>query len=294
MSEQHPNTEPTSDEPIFWKDGKQFIRLYYFMPEKHLLDVIMNDEIKASIPAECNDPLEFLPSEDSDIPNDRISGGFISFSSRFSSSLMWSHYADSHRGVCLQFDFPISRTGRLNEALVDYSIDYSEDSRKRLSTRYVLLDTPTINEKQFLTLPSFPESYRDIFIAEVNYSKERPTQHHSDISVTHVDWEIVGVGISTTFYTKSEEWRYEKEWRIFIHLGGAGKFDGKGFFITGLTQYLSGIILGTKFSKDRYLMEDYIQQAVQKNPHRETLRLLHCSGIHQASYHPIEYKIIVQ
>lgn len=64
MSEQHPNTEPTSDEPIFGKIGKQFIRLYYFMPEKHLMNVLFNDEIKASIPAECNAPLEFLPAFD--------------------------------------------------------------------------------------------------------------------------------------------------------------------------------------------------------------------------------------
>lgn len=240
MSEQHPNTEPTSDEPIFWQNGKQYIRLYYFMPEKHLLDLIINDEIKVSLPDECNDPLEFLPSEDSDTPNERISGGFISFSSRFSSSLMWSHYADSHRGVCLQFDFPISRTGRLNEALVDYNTDYSENSRKRLSTRYVLLDTPAINEMQFLTLPSFPETDRNIFIAEVNYGKERPTQHHSDISVTHVDWKIVSVGISTTFYTKSEEWRYEKEWRLFVHLEGPQNSTGKDFSSRGLLNISQG------------------------------------------------------
>lgn len=289
MNEQHPDTEPTSDEPIFWKDGKQFIRLYYFMPEKHLLDVIMNDEIKASIPHECNDPLEFLPADNDQLPVGRSMGGFISFSSHFSSSLMWSHYADSHRGVCIRFDIPILRNGKLDPSYDELNAPRLPEAQL-LDTRYAILDIDEHEIGQFM-LAHGNNDKKSAFIVEVDYRRERPVTSGIIMGTGTEGGEIVSLGISPTYNTKSEEWKYEKEWRIIVQLGETLNFDGKNFFIKGLTKHISGIILGTKFSKDRYLMRNYIQQAAKGHkysPHVRMIELL------QASYHPIEYKIIVK
>lgn len=298
MSEQHLDTEPTSDEPIFWQNGKQYIRLYYFMPEKHLMDVLFNDEIKASIPAECNDPLEFLPAFDGQQNSERARGGFISFSSHFSSSLMWSHYADSHRGVCLRFDFPIGKTlsnrlkvGAIRKSRQD-STDIIED-KKHQTSRYVVLDAPTLNLAQFETIPLFPINYRT-YIAEVYYSKTRPERQLNTVIVGGVNSTVSSLEISQTFYTKSEEWAYEKEWRIFINLGCAARFDGHNFYVSGLTQFLKEIILGVRFPKELELVRASFRQALKQNPFRNNLKYVGISGISQASYHPKEYKIIVK
>lgn len=285
------NTKPTSENPIFWKNGKQYIRLYYFMPEKHLLNVIMNDEIKASIPAECNDPLEFMPAGDKKLPTHRMMGGFISFSSRYSSSLMWSHYADSHHGVCLCFDFPIKGSGKVNPTLTDFNAQFShhEDS---FPTRYAELDDNIINTDQLMGVHTY-YGKKLSFFAEVNYHKERAPQSDVNLGGMVGAEGIKRLGISPAFFTKSDEWSYEKEWRLLVYLGQAARFDGHNFFIKGLTRHISEIILGARFPKDRYLMIEYILQAVKQRENPDELKDLHAQ-IRQADYHDKEYKIIIQ
>lgn len=96
------------DDFIIEEDGKRFIRLYHFMPAKYLYDMLAKDEVKIAIPEECNDPLEFMPAGDaSEGDYSRPPGAFVSFSTKCSSSLMWAHYADAHKGVCLEFTFPL-------------------------------------------------------------------------------------------------------------------------------------------------------------------------------------------
>lgn len=121
--------------PFFQKDEKRYIRLYYFMPSKHLFDVLKNDEIKVSLPEECNDPLEFVSAAQTEgeepQKESRLDGGFISFSEKYNNSLMWSHYADSHKGVCLRFDFPIKKKGEINE---------NKQTHNEATTPFIVID----------------------------------------------------------------------------------------------------------------------------------------------------------
>ncbi|WP_433924749.1 DUF2971 domain-containing protein [Vreelandella sp. 21] len=77
---------------------------------KNFVDIVLNNRIYAAPYFELNDPMEGLYTYDSGAINSelvrKIKGEktkirICSLSRRFDSTLMWSHYADSHRGVAI-------------------------------------------------------------------------------------------------------------------------------------------------------------------------------------------------
>jgi len=90
--------------------------LYHFTSAKWALDTIRRQRIKVSRFNDLNDPFELYGAA---LPNklmrvkfrdwknhlsDRY--GLICFSKSWHNPLLWSHYADRHRGVALVFDVP--------------------------------------------------------------------------------------------------------------------------------------------------------------------------------------------
>jgi hypothetical protein len=87
--------------------------------------------------AEMNDPFEMLPFDMSNrdqriaalMTLDRLNGtaAVLCFSKSWTNPVVWSHYADQHRGVCLGFDIaddmtkPIAYAAR-REPLPDFSV----------------------------------------------------------------------------------------------------------------------------------------------------------------------------
>ncbi|MDX9881236.1 MAG: DUF2971 domain-containing protein [Prolixibacteraceae bacterium] len=111
------------------------------------------------------------------------------FSTSFKNTVMWSHYGDKHRGVCLNFDWSIP------EPFVDY---------------------PT---ERFSKGPVDYNHYH----TPVNYLKSKEE------------------GIKKLFYTKSEDWRYENEFRFHI-------LEEHGLFRFN-HDFLKGIIFGIRVSE---------------------------------------------
>lgn len=288
MSEQHPNTEPTEKEPIFWKNGKRYLRLFYFMPAQHLFDILTNDEIKASIPEECNDPLEFLSlTRVDDSSEKREDGGFISFSSRSDSSLMWAHYADSHRGVCLQFDFPVVEEGAINtphEGNVYY--EYYPNERPRFAI--LALENPS----QFSHTNIASSPYQGV-VLKIKYTPFRPYHEHSrQNGISYFTGSLTDFELNETYYTKSDEWKYEKEWRLIITLSKAHSFRAPAFFVNGLTKHLTGIILGTKYPTTLGISWSMIVQALKQNPHfRHVDDISHMLTLYKAEYQQDIYRM---
>lgn len=86
------------------------------MPTQFALDNLKNQRLKASILDDMNDPFELLGSE--------LAGAelrkklrrwklhmnsiarVLCFSKGWTNPLLWSHYAEKHRGCCLGFDVP--------------------------------------------------------------------------------------------------------------------------------------------------------------------------------------------
>lgn len=89
-------------------------RAYHFLPAKYALDNLKNSRIKISRIKDLNDPFELLWMELSNKEDRKAfkknkkdcnkKYGVICFSKGWSNPVLWSHYADKHRGVCLGFD----------------------------------------------------------------------------------------------------------------------------------------------------------------------------------------------
>lgn len=113
---------------------KRMIKTFRFQKiRKHLLSSLVDSTLYFAAPPTLNDPddcqididaalaraisktsgkqqnklmeirdLGFLPLVQQDLPN----MGVCCFSLKLDNSLMWSHYADSHRGLCLYYEIP--------------------------------------------------------------------------------------------------------------------------------------------------------------------------------------------
>lgn len=92
------------------------MRLYQFTKADHGLAAIRHRRLKISRIHELNDPFEFLGVDLSDrqfrqgIRDTKVQlsqdHGLLCFSKHWRSPLLWAHYADRHRGICLGFDMP--------------------------------------------------------------------------------------------------------------------------------------------------------------------------------------------
>jgi hypothetical protein len=141
-----------------------------------LKNLLEKGEMKFTKPSDFNDPFDCCPTQFSELPENTFRhavgdvinksiqsvrstlNGVACFSLHPNSMLMWSHYGDQHRSVCVGFDTQI------------------------------LLDNPPKNSNRE---PLYNE------ITKVEYTKIRPSQKDPD-----------------ALGKKSEEWRYEDEYRI--------------------------------------------------------------------------------
>jgi hypothetical protein len=90
------------------------MRVYHFLPAIHAMDDIRRKRIKISEIDQLNDPFELWCVSQED-PQLRVAlrgykkemterFGMICFCKHWHNPLLWSHYADKHRGMCLGFD----------------------------------------------------------------------------------------------------------------------------------------------------------------------------------------------
>lgn len=92
------------------------MRVHHLINIEHGLDNLKRQRIKVSRFSELNDPFELLAI---DIRNKDLRAGIrarktmvnkkeglISFSKEWRNPVLWSHYGDKHRGICLTFEIP--------------------------------------------------------------------------------------------------------------------------------------------------------------------------------------------
>jgi hypothetical protein len=90
------------------------MKLHYFTETEHGLENIAKKRMRISRLKDLNDPFELLASDQSDKSlrtvfqnlKDKMheSTGMVCFSENWSNPVIWSHYADRHRGICLGFE----------------------------------------------------------------------------------------------------------------------------------------------------------------------------------------------
>jgi Protein of unknown function (DUF2971) len=92
------------------------MRVYHFVNKQYGLENIRKRRLKISRLAELNDPFEFLGADLSHQESRKAlvatkaklskTRGLICFSRLWDNPVLWGHYADKHRGICLGFDIP--------------------------------------------------------------------------------------------------------------------------------------------------------------------------------------------
>lgn len=152
--------------------------------------------------------------------------GFYCLSEINDDILMWSHYADGHRGVCLEFD--------------------------------------AINDAVYANRMLFGQAIKVI------YSKRRPVFNIFNIGEP--------VEFIKAFLTKSDHWKYEKEWRV-IKIPDEGGPGLKSFDPRSLT----GVIFG-------YLMSPENRQRIMEWINRYPIRL----SLYQAKINEVEFKVDIE
>lgn len=93
------------------------MRVYHFTNREFGLESIRNRNLKISRLKDLNDPFELFALELSDKnmreafirTKDQIDAnrGMLCFSDAWSNPVMWSHYAEKHFGLCLEFEIPV-------------------------------------------------------------------------------------------------------------------------------------------------------------------------------------------
>jgi len=93
------------------------MRVYHFLDRKFGIKALKDRRLKIARLHELNDPFEFLSVDLSDqILHDAFArtklqiserDGLLCFSKHWHNPVLWSHYAEKHRGICLGFDMPL-------------------------------------------------------------------------------------------------------------------------------------------------------------------------------------------
>jgi hypothetical protein len=129
------------------------VRAYKYLCTKFALKTVVEHRMKVSEFADMNDPFELAGAAFSD-PNVYESfvrlvneeWGALCLSKEWNNPLLWSHYADKHRGICLGFEIG-SKVEVLDLNYVDTIQELSVDGFKKLTTTRHLPNTQTPNAK---------------------------------------------------------------------------------------------------------------------------------------------------
>jgi hypothetical protein len=105
-------------------------RVYKFTSTQNGISNLQNKRIKVSTLYDLNDPFDLCPLDTTDpsikqmlnaiLDPFRGKTGILCFSRNWDNLLLWSHYANSHTGVCLGFDIPEGGQGENNDMDVFY------------------------------------------------------------------------------------------------------------------------------------------------------------------------------
>lgn len=127
------------------------MRVYHFLCAKWALENLSNQRLKKARIQELNDPFELLATDLSDKKRRKgfrswkrqmeQSFGVLCFSRTKRNPVLWSHYADKHKGICLGFDVRKSTIMEVNYVKERQGFNSDTDltqatMKKLLSTKY--------------------------------------------------------------------------------------------------------------------------------------------------------------
>lgn len=110
--------------------GGDFVRVYHMTKADSAISILKQRHLNLSMISNLNDPFELMALSHSKTIalRERFAAthGLLSFSADWTNPVLWSHYAEQHKGVCLGFDLP-----RKDAKIVNYQ--YERDDSKHWS-----------------------------------------------------------------------------------------------------------------------------------------------------------------
>ena len=109
------------------------MRVYHLVSSQYGLDNLRRKRLKVATLNELNDPFDFLGVYLADRKLRRsfntmkkelsASHGLLCFSKSWENPVLWSHYAENHKGICLGFDIPDEILGEVNYSPTRLEVD---------------------------------------------------------------------------------------------------------------------------------------------------------------------------
>jgi hypothetical protein len=109
---------------------KPIKRVYKFMRAEYAVGTLERRRLKLSTIKDLNDPFDLCPLDTTDpavsLAADAVTlgvwqaTGILCFSRNWDNLLLWSHYGDSHKGICLGFDISVGEPGSNYDTDVQY------------------------------------------------------------------------------------------------------------------------------------------------------------------------------
>jgi len=117
------------------------MKLYYLTPADYAVSNIALRRLKISRISDLNDPFELLAAELTDKDFRRAiknwkqelnkTKGLLCFSESWRNPVLWGHYGDRHRGICLGFDVPENDTMPVNYSKSRVKIKFINNDPER-------------------------------------------------------------------------------------------------------------------------------------------------------------------
>jgi hypothetical protein len=123
-----------------------FIRAYHFVEAKHGRSDIIAQRLKVARFSDLNDPFELLGlnsherlirrAAKSHKKDQDSNFGLLCFSKNWNDPLLWSHYAEKHRGLCLGFDLRESKVEavKYEDKRIRIELDLGQGDALRIPT----------------------------------------------------------------------------------------------------------------------------------------------------------------
>lgn len=162
------------------------------------------------------------------------------------------------------------------QAFIELSLDYSDEYRKEQTgkrSQYYRTPNYKIMEKKVRSLTEKEYKGFPPILWDIRYTNERPQV--CDLGVGNmiyipIDTEKINLRTIHThrlFVTKSSEWSYEKEVRIFFNTSKNIEVIGDNLFIKGLNKYITNVFMGMNNHRSRSKMEAVLNHHFLKENH---------------------------
>ena len=152
-------------------------RLYKYISTEHAIDILEKGRLYLSDGTNFNDPFELAVTAKKTDTVQHIDGlHILSLTNSYRKKLMWSHYADSHRGLCLTVEvpadlvYPICYTSKRIYEDSDLDQIIQNRGKERGKNNLKKLYVPLAREKKIAYIKdqkwSYEKEYRIVFNEE--------------------------------------------------------------------------------------------------------------------------------